>query len=900
MTRLIHQRCGHLKINNQIYPGFIDFQGSYDGLSQSGLIKFSGTVTLIDSPDNPKSLDRRKSANYSNFCFGQVVEIWIEDDSGIIKRPRCIPKLFLKSLSPFDPVSLQSTISVVDVLGIAEDYTTDHWINPIQNDGDEENIEYWWDVWNKPGEVSNDEIVGTLLSRLNIPYSGGISGKLRTPWTLSGGLIQAAGKLAFNSDIPGVLYADAEGNVKFYHIETRPPLKLEIFCDPVEFNRTNGVEPIDQLIVTAVEPVIEEPDPEIEELAESDERCTIDREFAPEYTFNPTASGIGINNETLIATERTCTKILRNTKIITTTRDERRGIVFPDIDPSSPFIASPGDRADFIRSLEKTVTQEFEEVGGEMIRETTIIKKPWGLIFNNWYDNHQNWNCNGGIYPSIATPSQFPDEAKYHDALHVYQETIKTWIYNDKKKVKEVKITTQQPVLSILTDYNGTASQGTYLNFRDYAIASQTIERWTKSGKDELHTKIERRPAQSVKSDALRNRENYLYNLYVSGNDTVNLVVDIFTRFTPPQTGYENGTELINVNFVSDKERLALISTQSISEASRTGAANAPATEYLPLKDDDNKFNNENWIDKPLNYRLDWNFSCSDSQYKPPRELLNLEKVSNKAQMKAIADIIFMLRQGESQTYDLTVELDNFWINNWTSPFFRVDIKDCCHNVWTSHLGHEFAIGVNRTKAIVQMGLLWLGSRDVSSDIDLDTGYAVDFDGRPLYPETGGIADTITGFPLNSSGLPYYPPLNLIIDPVSGFPFNGVESIDPATGLPIDPVSGFPTNGTYLIDPATNLPIDPQSGYPFDGTNLIDPETGWALDSEYRVIDPVTNSPIGRIAPKPSQPSRPQPKNPNVNFTFKAKLPLRWKMSKIDRLSLTKSELYNSQSGLSF
>ncbi len=918
MAILTQARCTLFYVRGQEYPGFLSLTGNYDGISQSGIVSFSASAVIADTPLNPTSIDTRLQSTRQVFCYGTEVEVRVQDDRGNFRRPRCIPKLFIRTVSPFNPKTRQISLELADGLGLCGSYTTDHWRKPEAEieagdrttNEETQKVSYWFERWSEQGEAGGSGIIGTILSKLGLRYGGEVSGTIRTPWQVSGSLLNACGGLAFRSSQPSFLWCNSNGDVRVSRIETEPSLKFEINCNPVEFSPVSTAEPIKQLIVTAQIPVLEEIEEEAIEDLETGGRCTETEQFGPQYAYDPNApfadSPFG-SKDHLLSTERTCIWQYRDSKKTVTTRTERRGLAFPDFREDDPYIFLSGTRADMIQTYEETQWQYFDSESGRLLREETTKKECWGKVFNNWYDKHQDWHLVGAIYPTgVPRPSDFPDEAKYADFLYLSESIEKVYTYDSKGRQKKVETTVERPILAILDDYIGTYSQGPYMDFSGFAIAAQTLEQWVKFQGNESHIQTERRPMQLDSADALNKREQYLNQLPVPSTeiDAYLITVPIFGRIKPPLVGVNFIVAFASPNQVTDKHRLTLISRRTTSESSRSGLANAPATEYLPNRTDEpdpTDLDKQEWTTKAEVYRLNWNETCLNATYQPPREITDLGEVRSLSQMKRLAETVFFLRQGQSQTYELTLPLDDFWINGDFEPSFRVDYYDCCDGIWTSHLAHGIAIELTPKQNLVQLELLWLGSRVDTSGIDTNTGYSANEQGQPIYAPTGEIADPTTGWPLNSQGNPYYPPLGYEIDRVSGFPIHNGNLIDPTTGYPIDPVSGFPTiaipvgAASQLVDPATGLFIDDETGYPIDGSgNLIDPVTGWNLDPDFHPVNPDTQVAAGWIASLPVPPVPPQPKNPSLNFTYRPAAKPRWKMHKADRLTASFDELWKA------
>ena len=134
MTTLTAARCVEFAdYNGDGYPGFMTFSGSYDTISQSGLVIFNATVEICHHPDNPQSLDTRE--NFSTWAWCREVKFKVADDDGTMTIPKCLPKLYLKS-AKYDPVNERLRLELTDILGIREVIT----IDDFKEDFDDENV----------------------------------------------------------------------------------------------------------------------------------------------------------------------------------------------------------------------------------------------------------------------------------------------------------------------------------------------------------------------------------------------------------------------------------------------------------------------------------------------------------------------------------------------------------------------------------------------------------------------------------------------------------------------------------------------------------------------------------------------------------------------------------------
>ncbi|QSJ14602.1 hypothetical protein JYQ62_22140 [Nostoc sp. UHCC 0702] len=111
----VNQSARQTKITidgNDFSSALISFAGSDNHIDQSGLISFTGTVTLGNENSLNESLDDR--INFSRFCRGNQILISIANESGIITRH---PRGALRIISPhYDYSTRQQTIEVADLI----------------------------------------------------------------------------------------------------------------------------------------------------------------------------------------------------------------------------------------------------------------------------------------------------------------------------------------------------------------------------------------------------------------------------------------------------------------------------------------------------------------------------------------------------------------------------------------------------------------------------------------------------------------------------------------------------------------------------------------------------------------------------------------------------------------
>lgn len=877
-----------IKIGDLSYEYGLDITCDAATISNSGISNFTATITIADHPSQPPIDNRLKSVRAS-LCYGTPVELLFKHQNSFIKS-KDIPPLFIISASPYDINSKTISLEVGDVLSLLQSYTIDHWKNPedleiIDNEDEDTDTESFWFDWEDVGTVPIQSVINKIFSRLGVSHSVNVSGDIYTPYSISGSLIDEAGRLAFHSDRPSVLWVDNLGVVRSTVIDFDTPLALELRCDsptsPIDLRPIRSSPTASQIIYTGtMQEIVDEDESEIPDDDGDFGSCIERYQYGAAYNYDISADlsdSPFVNNNKVLSIERVCTKFGYSSKTITTTKKERFGIVFPDFDPTYPYNDENTSGSTMIDSYFETLVQEFEPNTGEILREVKTVKEPFGKVFGGWYANHMDWHIVSANYPNaVSSPSEFPDIAKFETQLVVSETTETVYEYTNTKQQKRITTTTTKPALSILTDYVGTARQGAFTDFSLNAVASSIVEEWVYRGKTVIHRKTERQPAQLVIAEAIKKRENFLHK--VMGTETFDL--PIYVRLTPPFIGANFITVVGVYDKVSSNARLALQTVKDEKLISEVGKTNPPLADYMASPSGD-QGESENLEEEPkvkevpISYRINAEPLCTSSEYSPQREIVNIGNVRSRPQLRSIAEVIFNLRQCQTLTYDITLPYKVAPGTKPYKPFFRVDIFDCCNNVWTSHIAHGMAIELTPISSKVSYELLWLGSRTIAPGIDIDTGYTTNAEGQPIHPTTGEVADRDTGLPINSQGQIY----------------------DPHSGYLVDTSTGFTKNyNGDLIDPSTGLLLDLTTGFPTDGVNLIDPVTTWILDERYRPIDPSTQIPL----PTPATPvQRVSIKDPPITKTFNRVFSERWGINGVDRTTLEFNQLWGLESGLS-
>lgn len=801
MPVLAAARCSRfLDYQGNEYPGFINLSCNYTGLDQSGLITWEGTAEIAWVPDNPTNIDNRK--NKVTWCFGRVVDLRVVNDSGSYERPKSIPKMYIyKAL--YNPKTERLRLELRDILGLLRDKS----IDDFRNDFDEENDfetepnketepvscgfpddedfdntefeeqqerkknKFWWEQWQKEGTEQNISIISEIMRRLGISIQGTVTGSIRLPYTVSGSLLSACGDLAFKSLTPSYIWSNYLGNAIISRIDINPPRgKFYVSgSDDISYESVEtGLNPISELIVLGRVKELDENAIQEETIEAENEygvtfsypmHCETITETGPETIINSDGDALAA-----VDTIRTkiCEYVTRFTKTIKTETEERYGSLFPE---STDTDHSPGE---WIQSYRKIEKQFYDACTGALLKKVVTEYNVWGKVFGAYYGNHLDYVIDpyGFGTIEIAIPqgliSPYSDTARYDTTL-IRDRTETTRYYYKKQKLYKTTIKVEEPKYKILTDFaEPRLSDEPYSG---YSITASSVETWTEWGnKHQTHTLVESDALNRANNAAVQRQEEHLLEeltnsaVFVNGVKDPNSLIpkfnqQVYTRLYTYNTGTVSSNTPIEVirfntvelpkSLVSAKERLTLVGKRTISESSREGLANAPATEYLPRgkasesneANEVNKNATEKWIDKPVVYRKKWE-NARGSNFLPSREIVDLGEVATAEIVDAIGKIIYYLRQGQSLVHELNLPLTQDWISGVFNPVFRVDVRECEDTF--CHLAHGITMEFSQKENSLLLELLWLGETSNSSPTTFNREVSY-FTITSLPPESKGV-----------------------------------------------------------------------------------------------------------------------------------------------------------------
>lgn len=824
------------------YPGFIGLSCNYSSLDQSGLVTWEGTAEIAWVPSNPTNIDNRK--NRVTWCFGRVVDLRVVNDDGEYERPKCIPKMYIyKAL--YNPKTERLRLELRDILGLLRDKSIDDFRNDfeeendIQTELDSEEIEacgtpydgtfdedkfneqqdkkkneYWWEQWQKEGTEQNIAIISEIMRRLKIPVQGSVSGTIRLPYTVSGSLLSACGDLAFRSLTPSYIWSNYAGTAVISRINVDPPREKfyvsgieDIDYNPVE----TGLNPISELIVTGRVKKLDDntPQDEIDENG-NPKHCEVITENGPETSVLPEGSP---TNYIDLSITTICEVVEQYKKTITTIRQERYGLLFPDstLPGVSPLMW-------VIPSYKKIEEQFYDACTGALLKKVITEYNVWGKVFGAFYNNHLDFyiepNEFGFLTSDISISLIYPyaDYARF-DATLIKDRTETARYFYKKQKLWKIETLVEEPISKVLTDYhdalpgNGAFGEDP---FNTYKITSSSLEFWYEWGNGhQNHVLIERDCLNRQNSAAITKREEYLQNEYLNKNQVPpSFEQTVFRRKIILDTtgnvdsGSVEAVELINIvlsqSLVTPTERLALVEKRTTDDSSREGLANPPATEYLPRgkANQPNKNAAEKWIDKPVVFRKKWE-DAQCSEWLPSREIIDIGEVTTEEILDAVGKIIYYLRQGQSYVHELFLPFTQDWISGSFKPTFRVDVKECEDTF--CHLAHGITMEFSQKENSILLELLWLGETSINTPISYYqsiTAYTI----STLPPSLqgtlylGGIAVTA------GQVIPFNQISNLIFTPSESFTgatfsYSATDGIE-SSGFPLL-IKLTPSSGVY-------------------------------------------------------------------------------------------------------
>lgn len=743
---VITTRPTRILIDGLEYPGFVRFSGDHARISQDGLMPFQGEVDICHHPDNPRNLDPRIERD--TWSFGTEIIIQVKDENNEwVLHP--VGKVYYYT-SQFDYQTRELKINCGCLIFLLKNRSIDDFkdldqlveINDTETNpetGEEETTtrrKYWWEQWNEPGDVRINEVVSEVLSKLGLRRSGSASGRVKTPLTLSGSLLQFIGGLMYKSIRPSFMWCDREGVINIDKLPGRagaiaiypgveePPLyndndyTFNIGGDEgeeVDYKPMfNGIEPIQSLVVTGRWPAKRSLEDEEENEQEEGEEdpvsfCNSYREEGPQLILGTRGASLTGAGDTTLAFGTKCEFYFSYQKQFTETRDEVKAVLFP---------ASSRDRDRFIRSYELDHKQFFRRSDCNIFREEKVIREPIGKIYSGWVSSFPNLNVVFGFAKIFQS-----DKMGFVTDLEISSIETTTYTYDADGVIAEINTVVQEPTSKILNDFFEFSTE--------MVVSKQTIERWVKNGNQYNHLKQERTAWQLFDRETLTKTEEYLQSRDSAPSFTV---VSSFKREDDDPEPFGFGVpNTVNVNEITEpdpergiflvpklgkEERLSLRTKETKEINSKSGFAQPPKPEQYCTVDEilDDPANNtdqeggfveKKWIHK--------------GKLVAPREINDLGDVYEKGVVEAIAEFLYFLKQGESSKQSVTLALPDKMIKNYKPLFtFKVVLPD---GQALSFLSNGCIFSIEGNQNIVQLEGYWLGDSQTQAIKSFDNQF---------------------------------------------------------------------------------------------------------------------------------------------------------------------------------
>jgi len=741
---VITTRPTRILIGGLEYPGFIRFSGDHARISQDGLMPFQGEISICHHPENPKNLDPRIERD--TWSFGTQIIIQVKDENNNwVLHP--VGKVYYYT-GQFDHQTRELKINCGCLIFLLKNRSIDDFkdldqlveINDTETDpetGEEETTtrrKYWWQQWEEPGDVRINEVVSKVLSKLGLRQSGLASGRVKTPLTLSGSLLQFIGGLMYKSIRPSFMWCDHEGVINIDKLPGRagaiaiypgveePPLyndndyTFNIGGDEgeeVEYKSMfNGIEPLQSLVVTGRWPVKQSLEDEEEEEGEKDPLsfCNTYRESGPQIILGTEGASLTGAGDATLAIRTKCEFYSSYQKRFTETRDEVKAVLFP---------ASSRNRERFIRSYELDHTQFFRRSDCNIYREVKTIKEPIGKIYSGWVSSFPNLYVDFGFARGFES-----DKMGFATDLEISSIETTTYTYNADGVISEINTVVQEPTSKILNDFFEFSTE--------MVVSKQTIERWTKNGNQYNHLKQERSAWQLFDRETLTKTEEYLQSRDLNPLFTI---IPAFKREDddPEPSGFGKPINIRTLNGITEadpekgiflepklgkEERLSLRTKETKEINSKSGFAQPPKPEQYCTVDEilnDPANNNDQeggFVEKK------W---IHQGRLVAPREINDLGDVYEKGVVEAIAEFLYFLKQGESSKQSVTLALPEKMIKNYKPLFtFKVVLPD---GQALSFLSNGCIFSIEGNQNIVQLEGYWLGDSQTKAIKSFDNQF---------------------------------------------------------------------------------------------------------------------------------------------------------------------------------
>ena len=720
MTTNAAARPNKLLVAGLEFPGFVRYICNENELDTSGCIYATGTVEIYDHHLNPQKLNDRLNRWW---CWGKKLEIQILGGDGTYKLHPRGTQYLIRSFYSFADCKL--TIQTGGLLSLLKNRSIDDFRedNKIPKevkttaqepqDGYTESTSVVVISYSSPGisftagggspsspppvavpkgdltlpEIFRDfqkskfydiqQVVTFLLGRAGATkIYGSVGGKIRGPINFSGSLIQQAGDLCFKASPPSYLWSDKDGiRITAINITNNPAaLVVVIGRDEIEYAPLDsGLDAIKELVVTGT---IDKKITNVNEVVNpngSKSKTTITQDFGPETIINFNGNAA---TEILLSTTTTTEVIQASQKVVTTIRVECRGLVVPN---------SQVNRSASVESFRSTFTQYFSgnpANNGRLDYEEEEIKEPVCKVFAGFLGTYADVNFTFPLGFDTVGGQTYPADSWLLNTTQVLSSRTRTNYSYDVAGVQTAKTSvTQEYISKILTTY--------WPFVVTLAPSKQTTEQWVKWGDNELHRVTAKTTYQERYATELEALDAKLWKDKVTGGVTEVTSIPTYTR-----TGDVEGSSTIayntrNINTFQVKyaTRMSLMTQKDGDkmELSRSGLANAPATEYLPAYSaagvDGEAL--DDWEDEEKKIRRYWNFDLECSGQTPPKEFASIGKVPTEAILNQIAGILYFYRQGKSKAYELTVPLNDWWLSNLYRPVLTVQVVEPDENAMT-------------------------------------------------------------------------------------------------------------------------------------------------------------------------------------------------------------------------
>lgn len=206
---------------------FTNFSGSDNHLDQSGLISFTGSITLVKAPEFDESLDDRR--NLQRFHRGQAVLINVSDSSGFFRRH---PRGCLRILSAnYNDETKIQTLEVGDLSRLI------NFQEPIDSTEDIK-IELG-------GNTTASQIIIKLLNKAGIFSISGVmpNARMNYPINFSGSYLGNVGKLLYANNLFGWIDSNETFRLEPANIVGgSTSLTMRIGKDEIWYRRIDGAE----------------------------------------------------------------------------------------------------------------------------------------------------------------------------------------------------------------------------------------------------------------------------------------------------------------------------------------------------------------------------------------------------------------------------------------------------------------------------------------------------------------------------------------------------------------------------------------------------------------------------------------------------------------------------------